>query len=51
MTTAREGVKQEHWDRAGRDATLGVGHCWTNVYCPAYRTLDPDDCDCLENAR
>lgn len=47
MTTdPREGVKPEHWELSGRDATLGVGHVWTEVRCPAYRTLDPADCTC-----
>lgn len=45
--TGREGVRPEHWELAGRDASLGVGHTWTNVRCAAYRTLDPDDCTCV----
>lgn len=31
---------------AARDAGLGVGHVWTNMHCPAYRSLDPRDCRC-----
>lgn len=31
---------------AGLDASLGVGHIWTAVSCPAYRTLDGADCTC-----
>lgn len=34
------------WEAASRDASLGVGHVWTNVACPAYRTLNPDACVC-----
>lgn len=53
MTTAPEGVTQENWDRADRDATLGVGHIWFEVRCPAYRTFVPADCTCRakEHAR
>jgi len=36
----------DRWDAAGSDARLGVGHVWTAVRCPAYRTLDPADCMC-----
>lgn len=46
VSAAPEGIKQEHWDLATRSATLGVGHIWTEVSCPAYRTLDPADCTC-----
>lgn len=28
------------------DAGLGVGHIWTEVRCPAYRTLIGADCTC-----
>ncbi|HET6917235.1 MAG TPA: hypothetical protein VFH56_14170 [Acidimicrobiales bacterium] len=31
---------------AAKDASLGVGHVWTNVQCPAYRSLNPADCTC-----
>jgi hypothetical protein len=27
-------------------AGLHAGHIWTEVRCPAYRTLDGDDCTC-----
>lgn len=37
---------KENYDRAGQDASLGVGHIWTNTACPAYTTLDPKDCTC-----
>lgn len=46
LPQCREGVRPEHWALADRDATLGVGHCWTEMACPAYRTLNPSDCDC-----
>lgn len=36
----------EAWKRSGEDASLGVGHVWTNVRCPAYRSLEPSDCNC-----
>ena len=45
-TQAPDGVSQERWDAAGKDAGLGVGHIWTNTSCPAYNTLDPADCTC-----
>ena len=35
-----------HYNRAADDESLGVGHIWTNMACPAYRTLDPTDCEC-----
>ena len=28
------------------DASLGVGHVWTNIHCPAYKSYDPADCVC-----
>lgn len=31
---------------AERDASLGVGHIWTNVQCPAYASYDPSECVC-----
>lgn len=37
---------EANMDRAARDATLGVGHVWTNTRCMAYRTHDPADCVC-----
>lgn len=40
------GVLPEHWHAAAVDASLGVGHVWTAVSCPAYRTLDGADCTC-----
>lgn len=43
---ARPAMTKEHWDAAARDATLGVGHIWTTVSCPAYRTYNPKDCTC-----
>lgn len=36
----------EHYKLALRDATLGVGHVWTETACPAYRSLDPTECSC-----
>jgi len=39
-------VTWDHYLLAATDASLGVGHCWTEVPCPAYRTLDPKDCTC-----
>ncbi len=42
----REGVKPEHWELAGHDSSLGVGHVWTITRCPAYRSCDPADCIC-----
>jgi hypothetical protein len=36
----------DDYERASKDATLGVGHIWTTVACPAYRTLVPSDCTC-----
>ena len=44
----REGVTREHWELASRDASLGVGHVWTEVGCPAYRTMNPADCTCRD---
>ena len=32
--------------QAAKDASLGVGHIWTATRCPAYRSLQPDDCAC-----
>jgi hypothetical protein len=29
-----------------RQAGLGVGHIWTDMSCPAYRTMSPSDCTC-----
>jgi hypothetical protein len=49
-TSAPDGVAQDLWDASGRDASLGVNHIWTNVRCPAYRTLDPADCICGKRA-
>lgn len=46
MTTAPKGIEQADWDAAGKDATLGVGHVWTRVECPAYQTFKPADCNC-----
>lgn len=43
-------VLREHFDLATRDARLGVGHIWTEVSCPAYRTLNPADCICQEES-
>lgn len=43
---APAGVKQEHYDLASRDASLGVGHVWTKVECPAYQSYDPAHCRC-----
>lgn len=37
---------QEHYELAGRDAGLGVGHIWYRVACPAYTTYNPADCSC-----
>jgi|GEM_PF-498333 len=34
------------YDAAGKDASLGVGHIWTNTSCPAYKSYDPKDCIC-----
>lgn len=34
------------YDAAGKDASLGVGHVWTNTSCPAYKSYDPKDCTC-----
>lgn len=48
---APEGISQENWDRADRDAGLGVGHIWTNTRCPAYHSLDPSDCTCGKGGR
>lgn len=31
---------------AARDASLGVGHIWTAVQCPAYVSYVPRDCTC-----
>ena len=28
------------------DASLGLGHIWHNMACPAYRTLTPEHCTC-----
>lgn len=36
----------EHERLAAQDATLGVGHVWTNVRCPAYRSYNPAECTC-----
>lgn len=41
-----EGVKPENWELASKDASLGVGHLWTAVSCPAYATFEPADCIC-----
>lgn len=38
------------YDAAGKDASLGVGHVWTNTSCPAYRSYDPKDCTCKKTA-
>lgn len=35
-------------DRASKDASLGVGHIWTNTRCSAYTSLNPTDCTCRE---
>lgn len=35
-----------HYGLASRYAGLNVGHIWTAVSCPAYRTLDGADCTC-----
>lgn len=35
-----------HAALAGRDASLGVGHVWMNMACPAYLTFNPADCIC-----
>ncbi len=40
------GITQADRELASRDASLGVGHVWTEVGCPAYRTLKPADCTC-----
>lgn len=29
-----------------RDASLGVGHVWTSIRCPSYRSHNPIDCVC-----
>lgn len=44
--SAREGVTEEHWELASKDASLGVGHLWTAVSCPAYASMDPAECVC-----
>lgn len=31
---------------AAADASLGVGHVWTNTACKAYSTYRPTDCVC-----
>lgn len=31
-----------------RSAGMGVGHVWTNVQCPAYRSFVAADCKCGE---
>lgn len=54
--TNREAILAElrhnvRWEAALRDASLGVGHTWTAVECPAYRTLDGADCTCNNNER
>lgn len=36
----------EDYERADKDSSLGVGHIWTTVTCPAYLTLVPSDCTC-----
>jgi hypothetical protein len=33
----------DHRALASRDAGLGVGHIWTELRCPAYASLDPND--------
>jgi hypothetical protein len=33
------------------DASLGVGHVWTNTDCKSYRTYDPLHCTCREQKR
>lgn len=35
-------------EAAGRDASLGVGHVWSNTRCPAYATYAPEDCTCTK---
>lgn len=35
----------------GSDSSLGVGHIWTEVACPAYRSFRPTECTCTELAR
>lgn len=47
LPPAPEGVRPEHWALSDRDASLGVGHVWTNTRCAAYRTLNPADCTCV----
>lgn len=41
---------RKNQELAARDASLGVGHVWTNVMCPAYRDYDPVNCECLSDA-
>lgn len=51
MITTWEALEEptpENYERAARNASLGVGHVWTNVRCPAYRSLAPADCACGE---
>ena len=39
-------VRDTREQLAAADASLGVGHVWTRVACPAYRSLNPADCTC-----
>lgn len=39
----------DDYERASKDASLGVGHVWTTVECPAYQTLVPSDCTCRKS--
>lgn len=36
----------EYETLAEKDASLGVGHIWTEVRCRAYRTYNPRHCTC-----
>ena len=46
VADSRIAIAFDDYARAAKDATLGVGHVWTMVACPAYRTYRPADCTC-----
>lgn len=43
---APDDTTPDNWTMASKNARLGVDHDWTNVRCPAYRTLAGVDCTC-----
>ena len=45
MSAAQDSCKECRTTR-GYHAALHAGHLWTRVDCPAYITLNGDDCDC-----